>query len=343
MRHVRIHHPYDKTLSAIAVNKKGAVFVASGNAIYYVDTVKKNLIVFAQGADFDFISGLSFDQYDNLYVCDQSRREIKMVDSSGQVSWIAGFASQYGHSDGFVYNATFKYPIDLFMDTLQDCIYIADDQMIRKIDLNSSWVSTLAGDTIIGYADGKGKAARFRNITSICADKNNNIFTAELGQVIRRVSNDSNVVTRAGTTVQGYKDGPASTAQFNAPYGICIDETGNLFVSEAGNDVLRKIRAQKNIISSISSYSILTAKKRISVYPNPFGETSTVDLSEIKKSVNDNLSFHLFSVLGKEVMIRSNISGNKLLIEKKDMAVGIYLYKVVLNEKCIEDGKLIIQ
>lgn len=80
----------------------------------------------------------------------------------------------------------------------------------------------------------------------------------------------------------------------------------------------------------------------INVYPNPFSTSAIVDFSGLKKMPGDDLNFHLFNTLGEKVSVYS-VDGDILLLEKKNMAPGIYFYIVTLNQKHTGTGKLVVQ
>jgi len=84
-------------------------------------------------------------------------------------------------------------------------------------------------------------------------------------------------------------------------------------------------------------------QNKINAYPNPFSESCIVDLSSIKKSAEENLNFHLYNLLGKEVASYMNISANKLTIHRKGLGSGVYIYKVMQNNQQAGTGKLIVQ
>ena len=49
------------------------------------------------------------------------------------------------------------------------------------------------------------------------------------------------VSTVAGTGIPGSADGTGAAASFSAPQGITVDNAGNLYVADGGNDLIRKI------------------------------------------------------------------------------------------------------
>ena len=104
-------------------------------------------------------------------------------------------------------------------------------------------VSTLAGDGHWGYCDGPGAQARFNGIEGgMAVDNQGNIYVAERGHRIRRITPDGMVSTLAGTGAPGYADGPGSMAQFNYPNGVAVDVAGNVYVADTFNHRIRIVR-----------------------------------------------------------------------------------------------------
>ena len=86
---------------------------------------------------------------------------------------------------------------------------------IRKIT-PAGVVSTLAGSTTPGSADGVGTAARFNSPTDIAVDVAGNLYVADTGNhAIRKVTPEGVVTTLAGTGKPGWRDGPGAQAQFD--------------------------------------------------------------------------------------------------------------------------------
>jgi sugar lactone lactonase YvrE len=103
-------------------------------------------------------------------------------------------------------------------------------------------VTTFAGNGNTGYADGSGTSALFNNPQGITADNNNNLYVSDsYNNYVRKITPAGLTSTVAGNGTLGYLDGNASSAQFYSPNGIVADAQGNLYVSDFGNNVIRKI------------------------------------------------------------------------------------------------------
>ena len=103
-------------------------------------------------------------------------------------------------------------------------------------------VTTLAGNGP-GYNDGPIATSYFKNPADICAGTSGVFYIADgSNNCIRKIDTNLDwVSTVAGVSAEGFQDGPAATAKFSSPYGICIDSQGNLFVVDWGNFKIRKI------------------------------------------------------------------------------------------------------
>jgi sugar lactone lactonase YvrE len=122
-------------------------------------------------------------------------------------------------------------------------IYVADsfNSAIRKVTTAGD-VTTLSGNGEIGYVDGPIATAQFYAPQSLVTDASGNIYVADYGNNnIRKITPAGVVSTFAGSGDAGYTDGTGTKATFNSPRGLAIDGSGNIFVADMGNNLIRKI------------------------------------------------------------------------------------------------------
>ena len=105
-------------------------------------------------------------------------------------------------------------------------------------------ISTIAGSSA-GIADGQGINSKFNAPNGITIDKSGNLFVADFGNhIIRKITASGLVSTFAGGNGNGFRgfaDGQGTSALFNSPYGVVINESGTLFVADGENHKIRKI------------------------------------------------------------------------------------------------------
>lgn len=111
-------------------------------------------------------------------------------------------------------------------------------------------VTSFVGNTSLGYSDGISSGATFNALSSVVFDPLGNAFVAD-EKTVRKVTPDGNVVTIAGGSTRGYVNGLALAARFNGISGIAMDSSGNLFVSESPNNIIRKI-STTGIVSTLA-------------------------------------------------------------------------------------------
>lgn len=202
-------------------------------------------------ARFNQPSGVALDNAQNIYVADNINRTLRRVVPVGtnwMVTTIAGLAGSSGSADGTNSTARFAGPINVDVDGVGN-VYVADNNnnMIRKVTLvGTNWVvTTPAGSTTAGYADGMGGAAQFNNPTGVAVDSAGNIYVGDtFNDVIRKITpvgTNYVVTTLAGfAQVSGFADGTADAARFNNPRGIVADNEGNIYVADSANNAIRK-------------------------------------------------------------------------------------------------------
>lgn len=183
------------------------------------------------------------DTNGNYYLTDTANHAIRKVTTNGVVTTFAGKLGVYGSANGTGTNAQFYLPNGLAFDKTGN-LYVSDtgNNIIRKITAAGA-VSTFAGTGgDPAYLDGSALSAMFSSPLGIVVWTNGNIFIADSGNhCIREISNGT-VSTFAGSPqVWGTNDATGTNAQFNAPCSLAFDAKGNLYVSDANNDTIRKI------------------------------------------------------------------------------------------------------
>lgn len=100
-----------------------------------------------------------------------------------------------------------------------------------------------------GWFDGTGGEARFNSPGSIARDANGNLYLADSkNNTIRKITPDGSVTTLAGLAgVTGSTDGQGGAARFNSPFGIAVDGSGTIYVSDSGSHVIRKVSPSGNV------------------------------------------------------------------------------------------------
>ncbi len=117
---------------------------------------------------------------------------------------------------------------------------------LNNIVKNSVTVSTTAGSGAIGHADGVGSAATFQNPVGIALGTGPNrgsyFVSDSANSTIRQIFPDGTVTTFAGLALSpGSIDGNGSSARFNSPGQIAVDDGGNVIVADTGNHTIRRI------------------------------------------------------------------------------------------------------
>lgn len=101
-------------------------------------------------------------------------------------------------------------------------------------------VHTLAGSTS-GFAEGTGLTAKFAQPYTVAVDANGNVYVADTdNHKIRKITPAGEVTIFAGST-QGDAEGTGAAAQFNYPYGVATDASGNVYVADTHNHKVKKI------------------------------------------------------------------------------------------------------
>jgi len=198
-----------------------------------------------RAARFDFVGSLRLDGQGNLFVADSSNDTIRMVTPGGIVTRFAGTPKTAGFADGPRELAQFTGPGGVATDSSGN-VYVADsgNYTVREISA-SGQVTTIAGSVgVQGTSDGTGTGAQFYDMQNLAADGLGNLYVVDgMADTVRKVViATGQVTTLAGAPGKsGELDGTGGAARFNDPTGVTTDPSGNVYVSDTGNNTIRMI------------------------------------------------------------------------------------------------------
>jgi len=207
-------------------------------------------------ASFNRPWGITMDKNGNIYVADAGNNKIRKINTAGVVTTIAGNGTK-GSGDGIGSQVSFNNPSGVAIDATGN-IYVvdSDNNKIRKIKSDGS-VSTFAGNGLYSSLDGTGTDAGFYNPHGIAVDKSGNLYIADGNDRIRRITPDALVTTVAGNNA-GHADGNGTAASFYFPISIAIDATGNLYIADSGNNLVREVSPGGTVTTIAGNGSIST-------------------------------------------------------------------------------------
>jgi DNA-binding beta-propeller fold protein YncE len=267
--------------SGVAISNSGTFAVATGsggNLVLMIDMATSQVSTlagsgngaFADGqgtqASFSFPDGVAISPDDSFVIVAESgtsHRIRRIVIATGVVTTLAGNGA--GYADGVGTLAKFNIPRGLAISPNGAYVLIADSQNIRvrRLDLKTSAVTTVAGSSQYSYADGIGTNAQFRGVfrlaidptgsfALICDYQNNRIRRLEIASL--------QVTTLAGSSTGGFQDGTGTNAIFNAPNGVSIDPTGTYaLIADHSNQCIRRIDISTAQVTTLAGTGVASA------------------------------------------------------------------------------------
>ena len=201
---------------------------------------------------------VAVDSSGNIYIADTQNAYIRKVTSDGNINFIAGDGSiGFTGDGGYATSADLIAPFALAVDSSGN-VYFAEngDSRIRRIDAKSLDISTVAGNGTPGFSgDGStATSAEMNSPTGLAVDSSGNLYIADsLNRRIRKVASGGSISTFAGNGTFSYSGdgGPAGKAQLNTPQGVAADSSGNLYIADTLNNVVRKVSPN----GTISNYA----------------------------------------------------------------------------------------
>jgi sugar lactone lactonase YvrE len=196
---------------------------------------------------------VALDPAGNLYIADAFHNLVREVNAaSSTITVVAGGGTAAG-TDGFgdggtATSAFLSNPSGVALDSVGN-LYIADTgySLIRRVDMTTGIITAVAGNGSLGYSGDNGLAtsATLAGPQGVTLDAANNIYVADFGNnAIRQISaSTQKIFTLAGRGSTGYYgDGGNPTVAFlTNPTSLAVDENGNLYIADYGNNVVREV------------------------------------------------------------------------------------------------------
>ncbi|MGH9467215.1 MAG: hypothetical protein ACRD1Y_07655 [Terriglobales bacterium] len=208
-------------------------------------------------------SAASFNQPEGIvtdgtiaYVADAFNGGVREINiATGAVTTIAGL--HQGYEDGGGSSAAFYQNAGIAWVPSQNVLYLTDtgNGAIRKLDLSTDTVSTVAGTNQSGFANGPVASARFNHPFGILASADGTkLYIADTGNnMVREIDlTTGQVSTVAGSGGLGHADGPALQATFSEPNGLAWDANQqNIYISDFETADIRELNLATGTVTTI--------------------------------------------------------------------------------------------
>jgi uncharacterized protein (TIGR03437 family) len=257
---------------AVALDSKANVYIAEPPdgrireltvANLFINTVAGNGVLGFAGdggpavkAEINLASGVAVDSSGNLYIADAFNNRIRKVDTGGNITTIAGSGVfSYSGNGGPATSAQLSAPHGAAVD-LNGNLFIADtaNNVVREVT-SKGVISTIAGTGTAGSSgnNGPATAAQLNLPLGVAVDVSGNVFVSDSANASVRKISSGTITAYAGNGTPGYSgNGAAATsAMLNTPVGLAVDKSGNLYIADQGNNVVRMVSAA-GIISAFA-------------------------------------------------------------------------------------------
>ena len=205
----------------------------------------------ATNAELNYPTGVAFDAAGNLFIADDVNERVRKVDTNGIITTVAGTGTAGNSGNGGpAVDATLRGPVGVTFDTYGN-LYISEygNGDVLKMDTNGI-ITRVAGTGTVGLSGDGGQATNsaLYSVTGAAVDGNGNLYVIDYNHSrIRKVGTNGIITTVAGNATSAFHGGfsgdggVATSAQINAPNGIALDLSGNLFIADTGNSRIRKV------------------------------------------------------------------------------------------------------
>lgn len=220
----------------------------------------------ASQAQLNYPVAICFDLAGNMYIAEYGNNRVRKVAAqTGIITTVAGNGvAGFSGDGGLAINAQLNHPAWVLADN-ENHLYITDHDnlRVRKVDLVTGIITTIAGNGTEDYINGSVATECGLLPMALAFDNQGNLFISQhtpplvsyKSDIISRVDKTTGVITTyAGNgqfTFAG-DGGPALKASFNNPNGLAFDASNNLYVADYLNRRIRRIDAVTGIITTVA-------------------------------------------------------------------------------------------
>jgi sugar lactone lactonase YvrE len=263
------------------LNQPRDTAVAADGTIYVADTFNDRIRKIAPDGTISTIAGTGSPDYNGddiaatsaslhwphdvtvdeggvVYIADSAHHRIRMVTTDGVITTIAGTGQPGSTGDGGPATAAriqnpksvAVYDGSLYFSSLED--------KVRRVDLTSGIITTVAGTDVAGYSGDGGPAtsATLDSPQRIAVDSVGNLYVADTGNsVVRRIDAGTGVITTVagnGTPGSSGNGDLATTAQIDHPRGLALDGDQVLYVADSDSHCVRRVNLETGIIRRVA-------------------------------------------------------------------------------------------
>jgi trimeric autotransporter adhesin len=260
--------------NGMAMDSSGNIYIADGSerirkitaSTWIISTIAGNGTAGYSGdggaatsAELNYPLSVAVDGSGNVYIADTDNYRIRKVTAStGKISTIAGNGiSGFSGDGGPGTSAEISYVSGIASDS-SGRVFLADNDNCVVREVNTSGViQTVAGNHAKGCGfsgdDGAATSAQLDYPNGVAVDSSENMYIADRSNLrIRKATLEGNINTVAGNGTVSYAAGAGTEAAFYSPGSATSDASGNIYIADTNNCVIRKVSAETGEVSTIA-------------------------------------------------------------------------------------------
>jgi sugar lactone lactonase YvrE len=242
----------------VAVDAHGDLFIADSmnNVVEKVTPAGRLSVVAGNGkqgaptpgpanrSHLNYPAGVAVDAHGDLFIADEFNHVVEEVTPAGRLSVVAGNGKQGAPTPGPANSSRFGRPNGVAVDAHGN-LFIADESnhVVEEVT-PAGRLSVVAGDGIAGSpTPGPATSSALNGPVGVAVDAHGDLFIADAGNhVVEEVTPAGRLSVVAGDGIAGSPTpGPATSSALNGPVGVAVDAHGDLFIADAGNNVVEEV------------------------------------------------------------------------------------------------------